>query len=61
VLIAVVIAPALAKSTGRVSGIDYMTYLAIGTAALVVPLSYFLVKFSLRSGGASSGRVRKHP
>jgi ABC-2 type transport system permease protein len=39
VLIAVVIAPALAKTTGSVTGIDYTTYLAIGTAALVVPLS----------------------
>jgi len=39
VLIAVVIAPALAKTTGSVAGIDYMTYLAVGTAALVVPLS----------------------
>jgi len=39
VLIAVVIAPALAKTAGRVAGIDYMTYLAVGTAALVVPLS----------------------
>lgn len=39
VLIAVVIAPALAKAAGPVSGLDYMTYVAIGTAALVVPLS----------------------
>jgi ABC-2 type transport system permease protein len=39
ILIAVVIAPALAHTAGRVAGIDYMTYLAIGTAALVVPLS----------------------
>jgi ABC-2 type transport system permease protein len=39
VLIAVVIAPALANTAGPISGIDYMTYLAIGTAALVVPLS----------------------
>ncbi len=39
VLIAVVIAPALARTTGSVAGIDYMTYLAVGTAALVVPLS----------------------
>ncbi len=39
VLIAVVIAPALAKTAGRVGSIDYMTYLAIGTAALVIPLS----------------------
>jgi ABC-2 type transport system permease protein len=39
VLIAVVIAPALAKAAGHVDGIDYMTYVAVGTAALVVPLS----------------------
>jgi ABC-2 type transport system permease protein len=39
VLIAVVIAPALAKTAGPIGGIDYMTYVAIGTAALVVPLS----------------------
>ena len=39
VLIAVVIAPALAKTAGPVGAIDYMTYVAIGTAALVVPLS----------------------
>ena len=39
VLIAVVIAPALARAAGPISGLDYMTYVAIGTAALVVPLS----------------------
>ncbi|MGA7835671.1 MAG: ABC transporter permease [Acidimicrobiales bacterium] len=39
VLIAVVIAPALAKLTGSVAGVDYVTYLAVGTIALVVPLS----------------------
>ena len=39
ILIAVVIAPALAHATGHVAGIDYLTYLAVGTAALVVPLS----------------------
>jgi len=39
VLIAVVIAPALARTVAPVAGIDYMTYLAVGTAALVVPLS----------------------
>jgi ABC-2 type transport system permease protein len=38
-LIALVIAPALAKVAGPVGGIDYMTYVAIGTAGLVVPLS----------------------
>ena len=35
ILIAVVIAPALAHATGHVAGIDYLTYLAVGTAALV--------------------------
>ena len=39
ILIAVVIAPALAHATGHVARIDYLTYLAVGTAALVVPLS----------------------
>jgi ABC-2 type transport system permease protein len=38
-LIALVIAPALAKVAGPVNGIDYMTYVAIGTAGLMVPLS----------------------
>jgi lipooligosaccharide transport system permease protein len=38
-LISLVIAPALAKVAGPVNDIDYMTYLAIGTAGLVVPLS----------------------
>ncbi|HYA44599.1 MAG TPA: ABC transporter permease [Acidimicrobiales bacterium] len=39
VLIAVVMAPALAKTAGAVGGVGYMTYLAIGTAGLLVPLS----------------------
>ena len=55
VLIAVVIAPALAKTTGPIAGIDYMTYLAIGTAALVVPLSCMQAGLSVivdRNGGA---------
>jgi ABC-2 type transport system permease protein len=39
VLIAEVIAPALAKAAGRIDGIDHVTYVAVGTAALVVPLS----------------------
>ncbi|HTV11941.1 MAG TPA: ABC transporter permease [Acidimicrobiales bacterium] len=39
VLIAVVIAPALAKTASPVAGMGYMTYLAVGTVALVVPLS----------------------
>jgi ABC-type polysaccharide/polyol phosphate export permease len=39
VLVAVVIAPALAKTAGRIGGLDYMSYVAIGTAGLVVPLA----------------------
>jgi ABC-type polysaccharide/polyol phosphate export permease len=39
VLIALVIAPALGKAVGDINGVVYMTYVAIGTAALVVPLS----------------------
>jgi ABC-2 type transport system permease protein len=39
VLIALVIAPALGKAVGHINGIVYMTYVAVGTAALVVPLS----------------------
>ena len=39
VLIALVIAPALGRAVGSINGIVYMTYVAVGTAALVVPLS----------------------
>jgi lipooligosaccharide transport system permease protein len=39
VLIALVIAPALGRAVGHINGIVYMTYVAVGTAALVVPLS----------------------
>src|SRR5438552_6391663 len=39
VLFAVVIAPALAKSVGSLRGIDYMSFVAIGTAGLLVPIS----------------------
>jgi ABC-2 type transport system permease protein len=40
VLFAVVIAPALAKTVGRFQpGIDYMTFVAIATAGLLVPLN----------------------
>jgi len=39
VLIALVIAPALGQAVGHINGIVYMTYVAVGTAALVVPLS----------------------
>ena len=40
VLIAIVIAPALAKTIGGiVAGPDYMSYVAIGTAGLIVPLA----------------------
>src|ERR671931_795943 len=40
ILFAVVIAPALAKTVGRFQpGIDYMTFVAIATAGLLVPLN----------------------
>src|SRR5215469_827856 len=39
ILFAVIIAPALAKTTGAIQGVDYMSYLAIGTVGLLVPIS----------------------
>src|SRR2546423_6420109 len=40
VLFAVVIAPALAKTVGKFTpGIDYMTFVAIATAGLLIPLN----------------------
>src|SRR3954466_10648119 len=42
ILFADVIAPALAKSVGNTGGIDYMSYVAVGTIGLLVPLSCIL-------------------
>ena len=42
ILFADVIAPALAKSTGTVRGIDYLSFVAVGTIGLLVPLSCIL-------------------
>src|SRR5436305_1338530 len=39
ILFATVIAPALAKSIGGFGGLDYTSYVAIGTVGLLVPLS----------------------
>jgi ABC-2 type transport system permease protein len=39
ILFATVIAPALAKSIGPFGGLDYTTYVAIGTVGLLIPLS----------------------
>src|SRR5438105_4112806 len=39
ILFAVVIAPALAKMVGNGNGLDYKTYVAVGTVGLLVPLS----------------------
>jgi len=39
ILFSVVIAPALAKVTGAIRGIDYMSFVAIGTVGLLVPIS----------------------
>jgi ABC-2 type transport system permease protein len=42
ILFADVIAPALAKSTGNIRGIDYLSFVAVGTIGLLVPLSCIL-------------------
>ncbi|HSS08476.1 MAG TPA: ABC transporter permease [Acidimicrobiales bacterium] len=42
ILFAVVIAPALAKSIHTTGGIDYLSYVAVGTIGLLVPLSCIL-------------------
>src|SRR5207247_8835254 len=42
ILFADVIAPALAKSIGFNGGIDYLSYVAVGTIGLLVPLSCIL-------------------
>jgi ABC-2 type transport system permease protein len=39
ILFATVIAPALAKTTGAVHGIDYMSFVAVGTLGLLLPIS----------------------
>src|SRR5437588_1557172 len=39
ILFSVVIAPALAKITGAVQGIDYTSFVAIGTVGLLVPIN----------------------
>ena len=39
ILFALIIAPALAKTTGAIRGMDYMSYLAVGTVGLLVPIS----------------------
>jgi ABC-2 type transport system permease protein len=39
ILFSVVIAPALAKITGAVRGIDYMSFVAVGTVGLLVPIN----------------------
>src|SRR5947208_16895661 len=39
ILFSVVIAPALAKATGTIRGMDYMTFVAIGTVGLLVPIN----------------------
>jgi ABC-2 type transport system permease protein len=42
ILFADVIAPALARSTGNIRGIDYLSFVAVGTIGLLVPLSCIL-------------------
>lgn len=38
ILFADIIAPALARSMGNAGGIDYLSYVAVGTIGLLVPL-----------------------
>src|SRR3954453_9716935 len=42
ILFADVIAPALARSMAKTGGIDYLTFVAVGTIGLLVPLSCVL-------------------
>jgi ABC-type multidrug transport system permease subunit len=42
ILFADVIAPALARSTGAIRGVDYLSFVAVGTIGLLVPLSCIL-------------------
>lgn len=42
ILFADIIAPALARSMGNTGGIDYLSYVAVGTIGLLVPLSCVL-------------------
>jgi ABC-2 type transport system permease protein len=39
ILFATVIAPALARTTGAINGIDYMSFVAVGTLGLLLPIS----------------------
>jgi ABC-2 type transport system permease protein len=55
VLFATVIAPALAKTTGAVHGIDYMSFVAVGTLGLLLPISCMFAGIGLlvdRESGA---------
>src|SRR4029077_19095256 len=47
ILFADVIAPALAKAIPATSGIDYLSFVAVGTIGLLVPLSCILVVIAL--------------
>ena len=58
ILFSVVIAPALAKITGAVRGIDYMTFVAIGTVGLLVPINCMFAGIGVivdRESGARRG------
>jgi len=55
ILFADVIAPALAKSTGNIRGINYLSFVAVGTIGLLVPLSCILAGIGMivdRESGA---------
>ena len=56
ILFAVIIAPALAKTTGAIRGMDYMSYLALGTVGLLVPISCMFAGIGVLVDRASGAR-----
>jgi ABC-2 type transport system permease protein len=56
ILFAVIIAPALAKTTGAIRGMDYMSYLAVGTVGLLVPISCMFAGIGVLVDRASGAR-----
>lgn len=56
VLFALIIAPALAKTTSAIHGIDYMSYLALGTVGLLVPISCMFAGIGVLVDRASGAR-----
>jgi ABC-2 type transport system permease protein len=56
ILFATVIAPALARTTGAIRGADYMSFVAIGTVGLLVPISCMFAGIGVIVDRASGAR-----